>query len=224
MEDENSIEKKVFGAIERGEAKMHSRWYFALRAALAAATGILLLALLIYCASLVIFALHENGAWFARDFGFSGWYLFFRSLPVILILLTLVFTLTIAMLAQRYAFVYHRPLVYSLLIIAGLTTVISFLIAPTAFHRVIVNYATANHLPFLGTFYEFEEIAPSAVHRGQVAAFAGRGFILMDLDGETTTVVITPTTSFMIGDTVVVFGDINTSNTIQPFGVEKIIP
>lgn len=222
----SNIEKNVLDAIERGEVKMRPRWHFVLSAVLMALICIVLLLLLIYFASMVIFTLQENGAWFAYNFGFSGWYLLLRSLPLILMTLLLIFAVAIALLARRYAFVYHRPLLYLLLIIAGLTTVGSFLVVPTAFHRAVMQYAAANNIPLVDAFYEFEEAPPSSVHRGQVVMIASTSntLVLEDIDGETTTVVFPATTSFGVGDVVVVFGDINASDTIHPFGAEKIAP
>lgn len=219
-----NIEKEVFDAIKSGKAKMRPKWVFFLRAVLAATGAVVLFAFLVYFASLAIFVLHENGAWFAYNFGISGWYLFFRSLPIALMLLLLLFTIAVAMLARRYAFVYHRPLVYLLLVIAGLTTAASFLIAPTALHRAVINYATENHIPFINEFYEFEGETPGDVHQGQIVMFQGGGFILKDIYGGTTTVIFTPTTSFGVGDIIVVFGGSDVNGAIHPFGVTKIAP
>lgn len=213
----STIEKNVLDAIGRGEVKMRPRWYFVLRAVLIAAIVILFFALLVCTASVIIFALRTNGAWFAIDFGIPGWYLFFRSLPLILVLFTLLFTLIIAVLANRYTIAYHQPIVYLLLVIAGLATAASFSIAPTPFPRIV------EQSPFVNAFYEFEETAPSAVHRGEVLAFTHDGFILQSSDGDTTSVVLA-TTSLGLGDTIVVFGDANASNTIHPFGAARIMP
>lgn len=220
---QDEIQKRIFDAIGRGEVKMRPKWYFAARAMLAAFLAILFFALLVFSMSMVIFALHENGAWFALDFGLSGWYLFFRSLPLVLVVTTLLFAIAVAVLARRYAFVYHRPLVYLLLVIAGLTTVASFLVAPTALHRAIMSYAEANHLPFVGTFYEFEEAAPSTVHRGRIVTFRDNSFVLQDVQGRTTTVILLATTSYGVGDTVVVLGEENASGTVTPFGIERVV-
>ena len=174
---------------------------------------------------MAIFVLHQNGAWFAPSFGVLGWSLFFRSLPIILILSTLVCASAVAILARQYAFVYHRPLIYLLLVIAVLTTAVSFVIAPTALHRVVMNFVTENRIPLVNNFYALEEETPSGVHRGTVVELTSDGFILEDLDGETSTVVLfTTTTPFGVSDTVVVFGDENASGTIHPFGVEEISP
>ncbi len=224
-QNKNDIEKKVFDAIRHGDAKMRPRWYFVVRAVLFATGSVVFFLLLVYFASTAIVTLHRSGAWSAPAFGLSGWYLFFRSLPIILIGFTLIFVIVIALLARHYSLVYHQPLVYLLLVIAGLTTLASFLIAPTSFHGAIMDYTTAN-LPFAHALYEYEERVPGEVHQGVIVTFMSTGFILRDLDGNVTATVVVAaaTTSFGLGDTVIVFGDENASNTIQPFGVEKLLP
>ncbi len=221
----NDVEEKVLETIKGGKAKMRPKWYFVLQAVLVAAVGVVLFLCLIFIVSFIIFALHESGAWFARDFGFSGWYLFLQSLPLILVFLSLLFALAIAIFAWRYAFIYHRPMLYLLVIIAGLPAVAGFLIIPASLHYAIINYAAEDHIPFINGFYELEESIPSAVHRGQIVSFLENGFILRDSDGETTTVILVPTSSFGmlgVGDPVVVFGNSDASRTIHPFGVKKI--
>ncbi|MGC9968636.1 MAG: hypothetical protein ABSC29_02810 [Minisyncoccia bacterium] len=220
---EDAIEKNIFDAIERGKVKMRPRWHFVVRTGLAAAAAIVLFLLLVCLGSMAIFTLHESGAWFAYDFGFAGWYLFLRSLPLVLIVLTLIFTAAVVLLARQYAFAYHRPLIYLLIVIVGFATLINFLVVPPAFHRTIADYAGDN-LPFISAFYEFEEMVPSTVHRGEIVAFTNSGFVLQNLGGTVTATVVFATTSFRTGDVVVVFGDVNASGTIYPFGAEKIVP
>lgn len=222
---QDEIEKNVFDAIEHGGVKMRPRWHFVVRAVLVATGSVLFFLLLVYFASTALATLYRNGAWVAPAFGLSGWLLFLRSLPLILIGFTLIFVIVIALLARHYAFVYHQPLVYLLLIIAGLTTIASFLIAPTAFHRAVFDY-TAEKFPFAQSFYIYEETTPRAVHRGEIIAFTSSGFVLRDIDGDVTATVVfaAASTSFGLGDAVVVFGDENASDTIYPFGAQRFTP
>lgn len=219
---QDEIEKNVFDAIGHGDVKMRPRWHFVVRAVFVATGSVVFFLLLVYFASTALATLYRNGVWAAPAFGLSGWLLFLRSLPLVLIGFTLIFVIVIALLARHYAFVYHQPLVYLLLIIAGLTTIASFLIAPTAFNRAIFNY-TAGNLPFAQSFYVYEETTPSAVHRGEIIAFTSNGFVLRDIDGDVTATVVfaMASTSFGLGDVVVVFGDENASDTIYPFGAER---
>lgn len=117
---QDEIEKNVFDAIGRGGVKMRPRWHFVVRAVLVATGSVIFFLLLVYFASTALATLYRNGVWAAPAFGLSGWLLFLRSLPLILIGFTLIFVIVIALLARHYAFVYHQPIVYLLLINAVL--------------------------------------------------------------------------------------------------------
>ena len=54
--NQDPMEEKIFDAIRHGQVKMLPRWHFVVRAALAIVTVVALLLLLIYSASMVIFA------------------------------------------------------------------------------------------------------------------------------------------------------------------------
>jgi hypothetical protein len=221
----NNVEQNVFEAIKSGKAKMRPKWYFVLQAILSIAVAVVLFLFLVFFVSLIVFALQASGAWFARDFGLPGWYLFFQSLPLILVLLLLLFAIAMITFVRRYAFVYHRPLFYLLIVIAGLTLVGGLLAVPMALHRAVVDYAERNHIPFVQGFYEFEEQEPGDVHQGQIVAFTPDGLIIQDTYGGTTTILLMPTSSFgtlAVGDAIFVFGGSDASGTIHPFGIEKV--
>ncbi len=206
---------------------MRPRWVFVVRAILMAISAALLFALLLYVASFIIFALHQDDVWFAPDFGISGWSLLLAALPWGLLLLSLVILVVLANIMNHYSFVYHRPLSEFLFVLVLLVVLGSFWIAATSFHAGVFHYAEED-VPIMGRFYESETNPPACMHRGVVAEVASSGFMIMDGNGATSVVVAGPgvvlSGGFRVGDTVIVFGDRNASGSIQARGVQEILP
>ncbi len=222
---EREEEARIMDAITRREVRMRPRWYFVLRGVLLIAAVLLLFLLLLYLVSFIIFALHENGAWFAPHFGLSGWSLLVTAVPWSLLLLAFAFIVILASLLMRYEFVYHRPLLYFLFSAILVVTVGGFLIASTSLQPGLLPYEAAT--PVLGGFYRYETSYPSNVHRGTIVALAGDGtFVIADDLGATSTVA--PATGVMFadplhaGDVVLVFGASGEDGVIRAFGVETI--
>ena len=74
--DPNDIKNKILAAIQSGEVKQHSHRYFIWRGILIG-TGIgLVLCLVLYLASFILFIMRQTGVWFVPAFGFRGWFAF----------------------------------------------------------------------------------------------------------------------------------------------------
>jgi hypothetical protein len=227
--EEKKIEDNVLAAIHSGQIKMRPRWQFILKAALIATGVVIVLLALIYLVSFILFALHESGAWFVPVFGFSGWIAFFQRLPWVLIGFVVLFIILLQVLVSRYAFSYHRPLLASALCIVGIVLVGGVAISLTRFHNQLFDSARHNGLPVFGAMYRgFGMPRFDDIHRGEINEIMANGFVFQDDDGDTSTVVITPTTrlplgdGFMASDTVIVFGREDLGGMIRAVGIEKI--
>lgn len=216
--EEEAIQKNVFEAIASGKVKMRSKWYFGLQTILAIVGGIILGLFLIYIVGFIIFLLRQSGLLFAPGIGLSGWYIFFRSLPWLLILLSLIFLLVLIILINHYSFSYQRPLLYSLIVILVIVTGGSLFVSYQRFNPPILeNYYSG---------YGAGELTD--VHRGEIVVLASNGFILQGLSGETSTVLfdsgMSPggESSFRAGDFVVVFGDRDPSGFIEASAIEVL--
>jgi hypothetical protein len=225
-----NLQNNVIEAIKSGKAKMRPRWYFVLQTILGAALVLVTLAALLYFASFIIFVFQSNGGFFALGFGLGGWYAFFGSLPWTVLVLSLVLILILAILMNRYSFIYQRPSLYFLLVVIILVACGSFLLAATSFRTAIdQSYSLQDGVPVIGGFYAFEE-TPSFgdIHRGQVVALTGTGFVLAGIYGNTTTVTVPPAllvqteASLQAGDFVIVFGPRDSSGVIEASGVERV--
>jgi len=219
-------------AIRKGRVHMRPRWHFLLLSALAI-VGILILSFtLLYVSSLAVFLLRDSGAWFAPSLGARGWWVFVRSLPWILILLIVLFVVVLETLVRRYAFIYRKPLLTSVLGILALVFLGGFAIALTPLPRQMEDSARRGELPPpLNMMYgdPVRMPPPGDSYHGEIAAMMPGGFVIIDQDGDgTTTVLLTPRTrlpygaDFSVGERVIVIGDAVASGTVQAFGVQEI--
>lgn len=223
--ENNEESRRIIDAIKKRDVRMRPRRYFALRAALIAAAALFLFLILLYMVSFIIYVLHEDGVWFAPDYGLSGWSLFLSAVPWGLLVLAFVLVLVLANTLRHYTFVSHQPLLYLLFAFIIVIAFGGFFLAATAFHPDLFQYAATN-VPFLGNFYEYETAFPASVHRGVITSFTDGGFIVTDDLGITSSVVAAPGVVFIqdfhVGDMVLIFGTRNESGTISAFGIQRI--
>lgn len=217
--------RRIIDAIKARDVRMRPRRYFVLRAALIAVAAFFLFLILLYMVSFIIYALHEDGVWFAPDYGLSGWSLFLGAIPWGLLILAFVLVLLLANILRHYTFVAHQPLFYLLFAFIVVLTLGGFFLAATAFHPDLFQYAASN-VPFLGNFYEYETAYPASVHRGVITSFTDGGFTITDDLGVTSTIVAAPGVVFIqdfhAGDVVLVFGTRTASGTISAFGIQRV--
>lgn len=227
---ELSIKREVMDAIKNGRVHMRPRWHFVLLSVLFAIAVAIVVIILLYVVSLFIFILHDTGAWFVPAFGGRGWFSFIRSVPWLLIALSLVFVGLLEIFLRRYALIYRKPLLVSLLGVIIVITAGGFLVASTPLHRQLYWYARHNELPppFQVPYNVFRQAPAPDVYHGTIVAETSRGFVMVDENGAgTTTVVVDRMTrlpngaDFEIGTDVVVLGDANGPGTVRAFGVQE---
>jgi hypothetical protein len=224
---ENSEE--IINTIKSGEAKMHSRAYFVARAVFAIIAALVLFTLILFIATFIIFALQQNGGFFATNFGLGGWAIFLESLPWVIFLLSIALLLILWLLLRRYPVVYHQPVLYTLLILIVVIGLIAVFLLPSSIHGVIYRYVSKNQTPMVAGVYEFETAPMSGIYRGQVIVLATSSFVLGNTIGQTSTVLVVPSmaSSELVdiepGDYVIIFGHGVATATIEASGVEKIV-
>ncbi|MEK7187905.1 MAG: hypothetical protein AAB691_03630 [Patescibacteria group bacterium] len=229
-DQKKNVQEVVLEQIKEHKVSMHSKSYFMLHAVLFGVGVTLIFLALIYLGSFIIFGLIQSGVWFVPTFGLRGWFIFFRSLPWILILLVFIFALVLEIMVRRYSFAYRRPLLYSMLGIVGLVILGGFCMSRFNVHRELWQYGRANRLPLVHGFYrQFGAPRFRDVHRGIVRMGEPSGFILENDEGETSTVMITPQTrffrfrdyDFVASDTVIIYGD-RDGRIIRAYGIKNI--
>jgi hypothetical protein len=213
---------EIINTIKSGETKMHSRAYFMARATLVLLAAVLLFLLILFVATFIVFALQENGGFFATNFGPVGWGAFLASLPWTLLLLSLALVLILWILLRRYSVVYHQPFLYILLLLIVVVSLLCLFISAGSIHGGIYRYVSRNPIPVVSGVYEFETAPAGGVYRGQVVTLSTSSFVLENILGQTSTVLITPV-GIDPGDYVIVFGHGVATATIQASGVETIV-
>jgi len=223
-EPKKSAKEKILSAIANGQVTMRPRWHFVLRATLLA-LGVVLCALaVLYLGSFIAFTLRQTGVLFAPGFGLHGWFIFFRSLPWLLIGVAVLFLVVLEILVRRYAFAYREPLVYVTLGIVAIVIGGSVFIVPL--QRAMFRATRHDDRSFSGQFYRaFGTPRFPDIRRGTVVSRTGNTFVMEDLGGTQMTVVIASDTriapfdaNFGPGDVVVVFGN-QDGNIVRADGI-----
>ncbi len=221
------IKERVLEAIKSGNTHMRPKWHFILYGALFVIGGIILLLVILYLASFIVFTVRHTGVVFAPRFGSRGLFVFLRSLPWLLILLSLFFIVILEVLVRRYSFAYRKPLLYSIFAIVLIVVVGG--VSAESLHRPIFRAAGEDRLPFGGRFYQhFGMPHFHDIHRGTVGKLTDNGFTLKEEEYEATSTVfindrtrMPPGIDIKEGDTVVVFGD-SDNGEIQSYGIQEI--
>jgi hypothetical protein len=222
---------EIINTIKNGKTKMHSRAYFVAQAALIVLGAIFLFLLILFVATFIVFALQENGGFFATNFGPAGWGAFFASLPWTLLLLSLALVLILWILLRRYSVVYHQPLLYVFFVLIVVVSLSCLFISAGSIHGGIYRYVSRNSIPVVSGVYEFETAPAGGVYRGQVVTLSTSSFVLENALGQTSTVLVMPAApsseselgEIDPGDYVIVFGHGVATATIQASGVETIV-
>lgn len=224
-----SVQDNVRRAIASGNVTMRSRWYFVANAVLLIIGTMLVALTLLYIGSFIIFILHQTGVWFIPSFGMRGLREFLIALPWLLILLTLLFIVILEVLIKKYAFVYNRPLLYSVAGIIFFVAFGGFALTLIPFHSNLFRQAQRNNLPFAGRVYRLYGM-PSYRGRvipGAIVEIINNGYRITTPRNETITVALTPATvliprnGFGIGDEIVALGDWQ-DDIMVAFGIRRI--
>lgn len=221
--------EQVMEGITSGKIKMRPRWYFILRDILGIIAIIIVLLIAVYLASFAIFVLRQSDAPFVSIFGLAGWYALFTSLPLVLIVLSAIFIITLAILGRRYPFGYQWPFLYSILGAIFLIVGVSFLFVQSASYDQLFGIAPVSpQIPFLGTYYPGLGLLQSdQIHRGEIVSLTGNGFIINEGSNQEDMIIVSSTTklppaAFQPGDMVVVFGNASPTGTVLAAGVQEL--
>lgn len=227
-QQKNNIIDKVLAKIKKGDVKMKPKVYFVLKTILSIVGVLVVGAFAVFLISFIGFHLRASGVGYLPHFGFLGFGAYLRLLPWFLIIASVLLIVLLEILAKHFAFVYRRPIFYSLLAIIVFALVGGLIIDKTPFHSSLFFQARQGELPFAGPIYrDFGMPEFRDVHRGAVSQTTETGFIMETSRGDQLTVIVNPETRVKFkaqiesGDTVVVFGK-EEGGRITAIGVSKI--
>jgi hypothetical protein len=224
-----SLKDTIMKGIHEGKVQMRPRWHFVLISALLFVGALVVGLTLIYAVSLVLYLLHASGEWFAPSFGLRGWFSFLYALPWLLFGLLLMFVVILEVLVRRYAFVYKKPLITSVLGIIAVVVAGGFLVALTPLHSRMARFDHDGMLPPpLNGLYRQPPVGRSPdLYRGMIVSTTVGTIMAIGKEG-TTTILIDPRTrlpygsSFQAGDYVIVIGDYVATGTLHAFGIRGV--
>lgn len=230
--EHHNIQQDVMSAIRKGEVRMRPRWHFALLSLLSLVGAAIVFLTLLYTSSLAVYFLRESGALFVPSFGARGWSTLAYTTPWTLLLLIAAFVFVLELLVRRYAFVYKKPLLISMLSIAALVVLGGFFVGQTPLHREIRTFAEHGDIPaFVGTVYgpALRGAPPPDMFRGEIVKAEKGMFVILDEGGSgTTSIILTARTRLPHGedfrekDRIVVVGDVVATGTVRAFGIREL--
>jgi hypothetical protein len=214
-----SIKDQVLAAIQSGDVEMRPKWKFVISTAFLI-VGIVLVALsLLYLGSFIVFTLRQTGLWFLPGFGLQGLGIFFKSLPWVLVFLTLVFIFLLQVMIRRYSFIYGVPLMYSVLGIIFLVIAGGVSLGLSPLHQRLERGGEGMPL------YRQYDQEPGDFTIGTITQKTGTGYFLQDPRQVIFMVIVTPQTqtpqSLNTGDDAAVLGQ-RQGNTITAVIIRKL--
>jgi len=199
------IKKNILDSIERLSQK--PKWHFVAMTIVCIVGLVVILGILLYLASFIIFTLSEQKVMFAPEFGWRGIGIFIMSLPWLLILASLILILAFEALMRRYALVFRRPLVYSLI---GLVLIVAF--GGIALTHAHVNEHMQGRWPMEALYHGYVGRPLSNLHTGVVQEIDPNGFMMKNRFEELLSVIVSSHTRFPHGE------DIETDDSVLVVG------
>ncbi len=227
---ENELKEQIELKIEQGSVTKHSKGYFLFRQIAFGVGFLFAIGITLYLASFVFFVAHQPGFRPLTAFGSRGYLQIIRSLPWALFAVTLFLAGMIELIAWRFAAIYRRPLIYSLLFICAVIVGASLLIERSTFHPMFFRSAERRHMPFVGDFYRrFGRHNWREVTFGTVLNQSEQSWQIQNKDGDLITVRFTADTRFprgkdiVPGDPVIIIGRPERGE-IMARGISKVPP
>ena len=155
--------------------------------------------------------------------------IFFVSLPWLLLLVAAASIIVLEVFLKRFTFVWRQPIFYSIIGIAALVTIGSFIIMLTDFHHNLFLRSRERNLPVVGSMYRgFGAPDMPQVHYGIVSSTTNSGFVLEIQRGGTVNVLASsgicclPDDGIEVGDRVLVLGPCVDQKTVQASDVRVV--
>ncbi|PIR05216.1 MAG: hypothetical protein COV57_00280 [Candidatus Liptonbacteria bacterium CG11_big_fil_rev_8_21_14_0_20_35_14] len=227
---DNNLREKILAKIRNKEIKMVPRSYFILRSLLYFVTTLFFFVLAVFLLTFVFYVFKINGILSLPYFGLKGVRDFLLSLPLLLLVITLLFFGVAALFLKKHPVTYRRPLIYSvgaLLVIFSVGTVL--IVKTGEVRRSLYMTIEKNNIPFVSDFYdEYKMVGARNVTLGRVVSLYDEGIEINSRDrGKRYFVAFGPQTSLYsdkkieVGDYVIVHGRKN-GHTIGAFVVERV--
>lgn len=229
------LEKKVLDTIRSGKIGMRSRTYFILRTLLIGVGAASILLLSLFVLSFIFFSLRESGIHFLLEFGSPGLALFFGLFPWPLLALSASLILATEVILRHTTTAYRFSAVRLFGSMLAGVAALGFLLLVTPLHPTLLSAADKDTLPLLKPWYAQVHIPHTehGIYRGDILHLSTTTFMITyndhDRDSDRGTWIIIPPPTFDLttltpGEKVFVAGYLESSTTIQAFGIRVVPP
>lgn len=233
MNDNNqqkTFASEILERIKKGEVKMKTKQYFFLKSALLIIVFVVVFLITLFCVSLIAFSLKSNGLYALPQFGAHGSWLFFKSIPWLLILLVFGMAVILEILAKHFKFIYKHPLLYSLISLLVIVSILGTIIENTEIHERIFERMENQPLPVANLVYKrYGDNLPETVYIGLISSTTQSGFIIKPRCCEDYIILVNDETRlplnkmFKTGDVIMVIGDKNEENVVTAEGIRPAV-
>lgn len=191
------LKENILNKIKEKKVKMKPKVFFILKVALTLSALVFCLIFLLYLISFISFCHQANGLGIFNRFGFWGWQRMVLALPWLLILLCLLVLFVLETIAKKFALVWKKPLVISLLVIVAFIFLGNAFLLKVDLHKLLLLKAKNKELPLMGQFYrDIPCRTPKPIQFGSILEKTADGFTLEAENGEVFNVIISPQTRF----------------------------
>jgi len=226
---ENKTIDSILDKISCGDVEMKPKSYFVIRGVLWASTIVIGFLIAVFAFSFILFVLRGNGFTPLMEFGFAGLPVILRFIPWEFVVLIPLLLIVLERLSKHFAFVYKRPLVYSILGALLLVVLGGVLISQTGIHEKLVNRAFDGRLPIAGPMYKHfgEAQFGESVHVGKIKEINEKGFKIESRDGTSFDVLVSDSTrvggfDISVDSMVMLLGSVEDDGTISALGVRPV--
>lgn len=219
-----NLKTNILTTLKENKIHMIPRWKFILYSLTGIFGMLFLITLTVFVGSLVIFTLSRYGFLDMSFFEFITTMRNIATLPLVLILCTVVLLGLVEYGARRYAFAKKQPIMITLLVVSILVLGTSFLIGESRIHERVHRFAEEKRIPFMTRAYDRPFERPKSrdgldIVRGVVVGTTSTSTLLRVFNGELLPVTATGTKIVPeLGEDVVLFGNFSNGT----FMYEKI--
>jgi len=221
----DNVREAILEKIKTGKEKMRPHWFFAFKTFGLVVLFIISFGIGLFVFSAIPFLITKSGSSMFAPFGFVGFRFMLLSLPWMIIILFVLLMFLAEKIANRFDFVYKRPVIISASVLLGVIIISGLVIAKAELHERAFNFAERNELPILPMFYHrYDPQRMSEVYLGTYIEAEDAGFTIVNDEDKLLHVLVSDDTKmpfgmvFKEGDSVMVLGDID-DDTITAFGV-----
>ena len=229
MSNTEDTKKNILEQIDEGQVSMKPKMYFILRACAISFFILITTLLTLFLISFVAFVLQAQGFFLFAEFGFRGLLTILLSVPWILVGFVIAFVVVLELLARNFAFIYRKPLIYSILGIIVFVTFAGGAIAATPLHKTVYDEAQKRSLPFASekVYQHYGKLKARGGDIGVVRAINETGLIVRTPSGEISVSTTTKTRypkerDIKEGDRVLLIGEKREDGIFEAYGIRPV--